>query len=286
MLQRKRVVCIGGRPGSNRAIRRIVQTAACGELTLHDGGLEDRKGLLAAALPGANMVVFPVECIDHDSVNLLKRLCERHQIEYYPLRTASVASFVELIGRLDAHVRQVMPPDGQTGEAPRFCLRHGQATRRQHPTAHASAAHHLRQRGDLARTGRVSARLDLAITPDDLLADRRQHAAAAAPAAVFGNRRGRASILDGSRGTLLRPRARARRYPPAASCHAARATHPRRRTAAALPSVIDSGRVFNKRQIINRIPVYFLPQARAAPASNLNPMMTTDLRRGSRRYPA
>ncbi|MBR8220387.1 DUF2325 domain-containing protein [Burkholderia ambifaria] len=124
MLQGKRVVYVGGRPGSNRAIRRIVETAG-GELTLHDGGLEDRKGLLAAALPGANMVVFPVDCIDHDSVNLLKRLCERHQIAYYPLRTASAASFVELIGRLDAHARQVMPPDGQTGEASHFCLRHG-----------------------------------------------------------------------------------------------------------------------------------------------------------------
>ena len=124
ILRHKRVVYVGGRPGSNRAIRRIVETAG-GEMTLHDGGIEDRKGLLAAALPGANLVVFPVDCIDHDSMNLLKRMCERHQIAYYPLRTASVASFVELIGRLDAHAREVMPPDAQTGEASRFCLRHG-----------------------------------------------------------------------------------------------------------------------------------------------------------------
>ncbi|WP_322040592.1 DUF2325 domain-containing protein [Burkholderia diffusa] len=124
MLRRKRVVYVGGRPGSNRAIQRIVETAG-GELTLHDGGIEDRKGLLAAALPGANLVVFPVDCVDHDSVNLLKRMCERHQIAYYPLRTASVASFVELIGRLDAHAREVVPPDVPAGEASRFCLRHG-----------------------------------------------------------------------------------------------------------------------------------------------------------------
>ncbi|WP_175857235.1 DUF2325 domain-containing protein [Burkholderia anthina] len=124
ILQHKRVVYVGGRPGSNRVIRRIVETAG-GAMTLHDGGIEDRKGLLAAALPGANLVVFPVDCIDHDSVNLLKRMCERHQIAYYPLRTASVASFVELIGRLDAHAREVMPPDAQAGEASRFCLRHG-----------------------------------------------------------------------------------------------------------------------------------------------------------------
>ncbi|WP_446900965.1 DUF2325 domain-containing protein [Burkholderia sp. YIM B11467] len=124
ILQRKRVVYVGGRPGSNRAIRRIVE-ASGGDLTMHDGGIEDRKGLLAAALPGAHLVVFPVDCIDHDSMNLLKRICERHGIAYYPLRTASVASFVELIGRLDAQARDVMQPDAPAGDAPRFCLRHG-----------------------------------------------------------------------------------------------------------------------------------------------------------------
>ncbi|MPV61042.1 peptidase [Burkholderia sp. HI2761] len=124
ILQRKRIVYVGGRPGSNRAIRRIVE-ASGGDVTMHDGGIEDRKGLLAAALPGAHLVVFPVDCIDHDSMNLLKRICERHRIAYYPLRTASVASFVELIGRLDAQARDAMSPDASTGGTPRFCLRHG-----------------------------------------------------------------------------------------------------------------------------------------------------------------
>ncbi|QFR13592.1 hypothetical protein SK875_B02113 [Burkholderia contaminans] len=124
LLHGTRLVYVGGRPGSNRAIKRIVETAG-GEVTLHDGGIEDRKGLLAAALPGARMVVFPVDCIDHDSMNLLKRICERHHIAYYPLRTASVASFVELIGRLDAQARDVTAPDAATGDASRFCLRHG-----------------------------------------------------------------------------------------------------------------------------------------------------------------
>ncbi|WP_175874412.1 DUF2325 domain-containing protein [Burkholderia sp. BCC0397] len=125
MLRGMRVVYVGGRPGSNRAIRRIVETAG-GEVTLHDGGIEDRKGLLAAALPGAQMVVFPVDCIDHDSMNLLKRICERHHVAYYPLRTASVASFVELIGRLDAQARDVIVPDAAAGDtSSRFCLRHG-----------------------------------------------------------------------------------------------------------------------------------------------------------------
>ncbi|TDY39015.1 uncharacterized protein DUF2325 [Paraburkholderia rhizosphaerae] len=65
------------------------------------------------------MAVFPVDCIDHDSMNMLKRVCERSQVAYYPLRTASVASFVELIARLaaaDALVR--------AERVSRFRLRH------------------------------------------------------------------------------------------------------------------------------------------------------------------
>jgi hypothetical protein len=115
----KRIVYVGGRPGSNAALKRLVE-AAGGDFVVHDGGVEDRKGLLAAALPGADIVVFPVDCVDHDSMNTLKRVCERHQIDYYPLRTASVASFVELVDRLRSEQL------AQLGNPPpsAFCLRH------------------------------------------------------------------------------------------------------------------------------------------------------------------
>ncbi|SIT41189.1 conserved hypothetical protein [Paraburkholderia ribeironis] len=116
----KRIIYVGGRPGSNTALKRLV-TAAGGDLVVHDGGLEDRKGLLAAALPGADVVVFPVDCIDHDSMNTLKRVCERYQIDYHPLRTASVASFVELMARL--HPGHLAQPGNAPPSA--FCLRHG-----------------------------------------------------------------------------------------------------------------------------------------------------------------
>ncbi|SAK81672.1 peptidase [Caballeronia hypogeia] len=117
----KRIVYVGGRPNSNAVLKSMV-AAAGGELTVHDGGIEDRKGLLAAALPNADVVLFPVDCIDHDSMNMLKRVCERHGVEYSPLRTASVASFVEFIARLTAgtqHTPASAPPRSA------FCLRHG-----------------------------------------------------------------------------------------------------------------------------------------------------------------
>lgn len=119
-LKGRRIVYVGGRPGSNHALRRWV-AAAGGELTVHDGGVEDRKGLLAASLAGADMAVFPVDCIDHDSMATLKRVCERHQVSWHPLRTASLASFVELMMRL--HVNTT--PALTAVPVSRFCLRHG-----------------------------------------------------------------------------------------------------------------------------------------------------------------
>ncbi|MDR5754320.1 MULTISPECIES: DUF2325 domain-containing protein [unclassified Caballeronia] len=116
----RRIVYVGGRPGSNAALKALVDSAG-GELVVHDGGLEDRKGLLASALPGADLVVFPVDCIDHDSMNRVKRVCDRHQVRYYPIRTASVASFVELMARL----APAEPVRAGTPPASAFCLRHG-----------------------------------------------------------------------------------------------------------------------------------------------------------------
>lgn len=112
----KRVVYVGGRPGSNAALRQLVESAG-GDFVVHDGGIEDRKGMFAATLPRADIVVFPVDCIDHDSMNLLKRVCDRHQVDYHPVRTASVASFMELMARIRRTASQL--------PASHFCLRHG-----------------------------------------------------------------------------------------------------------------------------------------------------------------
>ncbi|SAL04651.1 peptidase [Caballeronia calidae] len=117
----KRIVYVGGRPSSNTVLKALVEEAG-GELTVHDGGIEDRKGLLAGALPNADVVLFPVDCIDHDSMSMLKRVCERHGVEYSPLRTASVASFVEFVARLTAGTRHTEAPSPPPSA---FCLRHG-----------------------------------------------------------------------------------------------------------------------------------------------------------------
>jgi hypothetical protein len=102
-LDGKRVLYVGGRPGATSVLARLV-AAAGGELLVHDGGIEDRQGLLATMLPRADVVVFPIDCISHNAMHIAKQACARQQIGCHPLRTASVASFVALMQRLAAPV--------------------------------------------------------------------------------------------------------------------------------------------------------------------------------------
>jgi len=115
-LQGRRVLYVGGRPSSTPAIRGLVERHG-GSFQRHDGGLEDRKGLLSSAVAAADLVVFPVDCIDHDSAGNLKRICMRQSISFVPLRSASVASFAAAIANRQGDT-------GGSGHAP-ICPRHG-----------------------------------------------------------------------------------------------------------------------------------------------------------------
>lgn len=102
-LQGRRVVYVGGRPQSTQMLARLV-AAAGGELLAHDGGIEDRKGMLASLLPRADMVVFPVDCISHNAMHVTRQLAARAGIPCHPVRNAGIASFVELMQRHAAPV--------------------------------------------------------------------------------------------------------------------------------------------------------------------------------------
>jgi hypothetical protein len=98
-LRGRRILYVGGRSGTTPAMRELVRRRG-GEFRRHDGGLEDRKGLLAAAVAWAHWVLFPVDCVDHDSANNLKRICTQQSIRFVPLRSAGVGSFAAAIASL------------------------------------------------------------------------------------------------------------------------------------------------------------------------------------------
>lgn len=118
LLRGQRVLYVGGRPSSNPAIRDLVLRHG-GEYQRHDGGIEDRKGLLASAAAWATLVVFPVDCIDHDSALVLKRMCMRQGTRFVALRSAGVASFANGVSALEtAEMRAGLP-------AMHLCPKHG-----------------------------------------------------------------------------------------------------------------------------------------------------------------
>jgi hypothetical protein len=122
LLAGRRIVYVGGRPSTSSSIRALVERAG-GSIVTHDGGIEQRKGQFAASLPGADLVVFPVDCVDHDSVAMLKRLCERHGVAYRALRSASVASFVAAIADLGPEAANTAAASSPVASRP--CLKHG-----------------------------------------------------------------------------------------------------------------------------------------------------------------
>ncbi|WP_431509355.1 DUF2325 domain-containing protein [Variovorax sp. DAIF25] len=124
-LQGRRILYVGGRPSTYPAIRDLVLRHG-GEFRRHGGGLEDRAGLLAAAVSWAHVVVFPVDCIDHESVDNLKRLCTRQQVRYLPLRSAGIGCFAAAFSG-PAEGTQAQGEgreDGPAGTSP-LCPRHG-----------------------------------------------------------------------------------------------------------------------------------------------------------------
>ncbi len=115
-LQGQRLLYVGGRPSSTPAIRALVE-ASGGQFRRHDGGIEDRKGVLGAALAWADLVVFPVDCVDHDSALALKRDCKRQGRPFLPLRSASVTSLIAALAHQD--------PLPEMDDIPALrCLRH------------------------------------------------------------------------------------------------------------------------------------------------------------------
>ena len=103
-----RLLYVGGRPAQIPRIRAFVE-AAQGELLHHDGGVEERKGLLAGMVGRADAVFFPVDCISHEASGNLKRLCRQAAKPYIPLRGASLTSFIAALSRVEhtgLHIHQ------------------------------------------------------------------------------------------------------------------------------------------------------------------------------------
>lgn len=100
-LQGQTVLYVGGKPGHVAGLREIAARFAAA-LLHHDGGIEDRSPQLAGLISQASIVFFPVDCVSHDAMQLVKRLSRQAAKPYMPLRSAGLTSFLAALRSVSA----------------------------------------------------------------------------------------------------------------------------------------------------------------------------------------
>ena len=96
------VLYVGGRAHQVPQLKAFVERAR-GSFLHHDGGIEHSMTLLPGLISRADCAVFPIDCISHDAMGIVKRQCRQSAKPFLPLRTSSLASL--LSGTYDAGTR-------------------------------------------------------------------------------------------------------------------------------------------------------------------------------------
>jgi hypothetical protein len=109
------VLYVGGRANQVPALRAAVERAG-GSFLHHDGGIEHSAALLPGLIGRAGCAAFPIDCVSHDAMAVVKRQCRQAGKPFIPLRTSSVSGLLAGLATLRR------PSDGperhRGGEAP------------------------------------------------------------------------------------------------------------------------------------------------------------------------
>ena len=102
---------VGGRQAQIGNLRAVAERS--GAIFLHhDGGIEERSGLLQGLISRADAVLFPVDCISHAAMALIKRTCRQSDKPFLPLRGAGLAPFSAALNKPTAFIPSSHPQDG------------------------------------------------------------------------------------------------------------------------------------------------------------------------------
>lgn len=90
------VLYVGGR---QHLVPKLQAAAELMGVTLlhHDGGEECSNRLISPLVGKADVVLFPVDCVSHDAVGLVKRTCRSLETPYRALRTSGIGSLVSAL---------------------------------------------------------------------------------------------------------------------------------------------------------------------------------------------
>ena len=73
----------------------------------HDGGIEDRSGLLEAQVSRADVVFFPVDCVSHNAVGTVKRMARYMGKPYVALRSSGLTALAAALRKISTERRAV-----------------------------------------------------------------------------------------------------------------------------------------------------------------------------------
>lgn len=99
------VLYVGGRANQAPQLKAVVERTGARFLH-HDGGIEHSASLLPGLVSRADLTVFPVDCVSHDAMASVKRLCRQTGKPFSPLRTSSLTALLSAL----SSVRQVFEP--------------------------------------------------------------------------------------------------------------------------------------------------------------------------------
>ena len=93
------VLYVGGRQQQQSHLKSLATPMGI-ELLFHDGGIDDRHGLLAGMVSRADTVMFPVDCVSHEAVSAVKRLCGNAGKPFVRLGSGGLSSFLAALERM------------------------------------------------------------------------------------------------------------------------------------------------------------------------------------------
>ena len=99
-LSTRTILYVGGRPNQIPQLKALVERTGARFLH-HDGGIEHNSSLLPGLISRADVLLFPIDCISHDAVATLKRLCRQLEKPYLPLRAASLATLASSLAGIN-----------------------------------------------------------------------------------------------------------------------------------------------------------------------------------------
>jgi hypothetical protein len=94
------VLYVGGRAHQVPQLKAVVERAG-GKFLYHDGGIEHSMTLLPGLISRADCAVFPIDCVSHEAMGILKRQCRQLTKPFVPLRTSSLASLLSGLATLE-----------------------------------------------------------------------------------------------------------------------------------------------------------------------------------------